>query len=71
MTDKIKMIATDTIHISALSPDPFFAGDTFEAANETDAKHYERLGHKRAKMAAPVQNKAEPAPANKSKAKGE
>lgn len=61
MSDPIKMIAGDTVHISRLGPDPLREGDPFEVYSEADAKHFERLGHKRAGASA----KPAPAPENK------
>jgi hypothetical protein len=48
MSDKIKMTAGDSLHISALGPDPLQAGDAFEVDSEADAKRLEAAGHKRA-----------------------
>lgn len=48
MADKIKMIAGDTLHITAISSEPLRVGDAFEVDNEADAVRLEAAGHKRA-----------------------
>lgn len=45
---KIKMIAGDTISISAVSSEPLQVGDPFEVDSEDDAVRLEAAGHKRA-----------------------
>ena len=57
MTDKIQMIAGDTLHISSMQAEPLRAGDRFEVDNEADATRLEAAGHKRAT----VSSRSEPA----------
>lgn len=45
---KIKMIAGDTISISAVSSEPLQVGDPFELDTEDDAVRLEAAGHTRA-----------------------
>jgi hypothetical protein len=67
MTDKVKMKALDTLHISNVQADNLLKDDTFEVS-ETDAKQLEERGLAKrmgkAEKAAP-ENKMEAAPANK------
>ena len=47
MTDKIQMIAGETLHISSMQAELLQAGDKFEVDNEADATRLEAAGHRR------------------------
>lgn len=69
MTD-VRMKAVDTLHVSSVRPENILANEEFEVSAHI-ADDLEKRGlATRVKAKAPPENKAEPAPTNKTASKG-
>ena len=60
MADRNNVIATDSIHVTAVSSEPLQAGTAFTVKSEEDAKRLEGYGHERgsASVAKPTRKNA-------------
>jgi hypothetical protein len=65
----MKLKAIDTLHVSSVGPENIAPGQEFEVSDDTGKELIERDLASEVKAAPVHANKAEPAPANKSKAK--